>query len=233
LVNKLRGGLKVAAVKAPGFGDRRKAMLQDIAILTGGTAISEDLGIKLDQVKLDMLGKAKKVTIEKENTTIVNGAGKKKDIEGRIAQIKAEIEETTSDYDREKLQERLAKLAGGVAVIRVGGATEVEVKERKDRVDDAMHATRAAVEEGILPGGGVALLRSVKALGRLRTENHDQKIDGRAASLSLVATARPSSGVLVESQHRGEACLLGLYRKSSLGPSIFDLEALFRPNHFA
>jgi chaperonin GroEL len=175
VVNKLRGGLKVAAVKAPGFGDRRKAMLQDIAILTGGTAISEDLGIKLDQVKLDMLGKAKKVMIEKENTTIVNGAGKKKDIEGRIAQIKAEIEETTSDYDREKLQERLAKLAGGVAVIRVGGATEVEVKERKDRVDDAMHATRAAVEEGILPGGGVALLRSVKALGRLKTENHDQK----------------------------------------------------------
>jgi chaperonin GroEL len=175
VVNKLRGGLKVAAVKAPGFGDRRKAMLQDIAILTSGTAISEDLGIKLDQVKLDMLGKAKKVTIEKENTTIVNGAGKKKDIEGRIAQIKAEIEETTSDYDREKLQERLAKLAGGVAVIRVGGATEVEVKERKDRVDDAMHATRAAVEEGILPGGGVALLRSIKALGKLRTENHDQK----------------------------------------------------------
>ena len=170
VVNKLRGGLKVAAVKAPGFGDRRKAMLQDIAILTGGTAISEDLGIKLDQVKLDMLGKAKKVMIEKENTTIVNGAGKKKDIEGRIAQIKAEIEETTSDYDREKLQERLAKLAGGVAVIRVGGATEVEVKERKDRVDDAMHATRAAVEDGILPGGGVALLRSIKALGRLRTE---------------------------------------------------------------
>jgi chaperonin GroEL len=175
VVNKLRGGLKVAAVKAPGFGDRRKAMLQDIAILTGGTAISEDLGIKLDQVKLDMLGKAKKVMIEKENTTIVNGAGKKKDIEGRIAQIKAEIEETTSDYDREKLQERLAKLAGGVAVIRVGGATEVEVKERKDRVDDAMHAARAAVEEGILPGGGVALLRSVKVLGKLKTENHDQK----------------------------------------------------------
>jgi chaperonin GroEL len=175
VVNKLRGGLKVAAVKAPGFGDRRKAMLQDIAILTGGTAISEDLGIKLDQVKLDMLGKAKKVTIEKENTTIVNGAGKKTDIQGRISQIKAQIEETTSDYDREKLQERLAKLAGGVAVIRVGGATEVEVKERKDRVDDAMHATRAAVEEGILPGGGVALLRSVRALGKLKTENHDQK----------------------------------------------------------
>jgi chaperonin GroEL len=175
VVNKLRGGLKVTAVKAPGFGDRRKAMLQDIAILTGGQAISEDLGIKLEHVKLDMLGKAKKVTVEKENTTIVNGAGKKKDIEGRIAQIKAQIEETTSDYDREKLQERLAKLAGGVAVIRVGGATEVEVKERKDRVDDAMHATRAAVEEGILPGGGVALLRSVKALGRLKAENDDQK----------------------------------------------------------
>ena len=190
VVNKLRGGLKVAAVKAPGFGDRRKAMLQDIAILTGGTAISEDLGIKLDQVKLDMLGKAKKVTIEKENTTIVNGAGKKKDIEGRIAQIKAEIEETTSDYDREKLQERLAKLAGGVAVIRVGGATEVEVKERKDRVDDAMHATRAAVEEGILPGGGVALLRSIKVLGKLRTENHDQKTGIDIVRKALSSPAR-------------------------------------------
>jgi chaperonin GroEL len=190
VVNKLRGGLKVAAVKAPGFGDRRKAMLQDIAILTGGTAISEHLGIKLDQVKLDMLGKAKKVMIEKENTTIVNGGGKKKDIEGRIAQIKAEIEETTSDYDREKLQERLAKLAGGVAVIRVGGATEVEVKERKDRVDDAMHATRAAVEEGILPGGGVALLRSVKALGRLKTENHDQKTGIDIVRKALSAPAR-------------------------------------------
>jgi chaperonin GroEL len=175
VVNKLRGGLKVAAVKAPGFGDRRKAMLQDIAILTGGTAISEDLGIKLENVKVDMLGKAKKVMIDKENTTIVNGAGKKKDIEGRVAQIKAEIEETTSDYDREKLQERLAKLAGGVAVIRVGGATEVEVKERKDRVDDAMHATRAAVEEGILPGGGVALLRAVESLKRVKTANDDQK----------------------------------------------------------
>ncbi len=160
VVNKLRGGLKVAAVKAPGFGDRRKAMLQDIAILTGGQAISEDLGIKLENVTLAMLGRAKKVMIDKENTTIVNGAGKKTDIEARITQIKAQIEETTSDYDREKLQERLAKLAGGVAVIRVGGATEVEVKERKDRVDDAMHATRAAVEEGILPGGGVALLRA-------------------------------------------------------------------------
>ncbi len=175
VVNKLRGGLKVAAVKAPGFGDRRKAMLQDIAILTGGQAISEDLGIKLENVTLNMLGKAKKVIIEKENTTIVNGAGKKADIEARIAQIKAQIEETTSDYDREKLQERLAKLAGGVAVIRVGGATEVEVKERKDRVDDAMHATRAAVEEGILPGGGVALLRAVKAIEKIRTHNDDQK----------------------------------------------------------
>src|SRR5689334_12869989 len=175
VVNKLRGGLKVAAVKAPGFGDRRKAMLQDIAILTGGQAISEDLGIKLENVNLSMLGRAKKVMIEKENTTIVNGAGKKADIEARIAQIKAQIEETTSDYDREKLQERLAKLAGGVAVIRVGGATEVEVKERKDRVDDAMHATRAAVEEGILPGGGVALLRATESLKRIRTSNDDQK----------------------------------------------------------
>src|SRR5437660_337805 len=175
VVNKLRGGLKVAAVKAPGFGDRRKAMLQDIAVLTGGQAISEDLGIKLENVTINMLGRAKKVSIDKENTTIVGGAGKKSDIEARIAQIKAQIEETTSDYDREKLQERLAKLAGGVAVIRVGGATEVEVKERKDRVDDAMHATRAAVEEGILPGGGVALLRAAKALSRLRTQNDDQK----------------------------------------------------------
>src|SRR4249920_2019400 len=175
VVNKLRGGLKVAAVKAPGFGDRRKAMLQDIAVLTSGQAISEDLGIKLENVTLQMLGRAKKVTIDKENTTIVGGAGKKNDIEGRISQIKAQIEETTSDYDREKLQERLAKLAGGVAVIRVGGATEVEVKERKDRVDDAMHATRAAVEEGILPGGGVALLRAVDALKKVKTTNEDQK----------------------------------------------------------
>jgi chaperonin GroEL len=175
LVNKLRGGLKVAAVKAPGFGDRRKAMLEDIAILTGGTAISEDIGIKLDNVTLNMLGRAKKVVVDKESTTIVNGAGAKKDIEARTTQIKAQIEETTSDYDREKLQERLAKLAGGVAVIRVGGATEVEVKERKDRVDDAHHATRAAVEEGILPGGGVALLRAQKALKGIRTANADQK----------------------------------------------------------
>jgi chaperonin GroEL len=175
VVNKLRGGLKIAAVKAPGFGDRRKAMLEDIAILTGGTAISEDLGIKLENVTLNMLGRAKKVAIDKENTTIVNGAGAKKDIDARVAQIKAQIEETTSDYDREKLQERLAKLAGGVAVIRVGGATEVEVKEKKDRVDDALHATRAAVEEGILPGGGVALLRALKALDSVRTANADQK----------------------------------------------------------
>jgi chaperonin GroEL len=175
VVNKLRGGLKVAAVKAPGFGDRRKAMLEDIAILTAGTMVSADLGIKLENVSINMLGRAKKVMIDKENTTIVSGAGKKNDIEARITQIKAQIEETTSDYDREKLQERLAKLAGGVAVIRVGGATEVEVKERKDRVDDAMHATRAAVEEGILPGGGVALLRATEALKRVRTSNEDQK----------------------------------------------------------
>jgi chaperonin GroL len=175
VVNKLRGGLKVSAVKAPGFGDRRKAMLEDIAILTGGTMVSADLGIKLENVTINMLGRAKKVTVEKENTTIVSGVGKKTDIQARIAQIKAQIEETTSDYDREKLQERLAKLAGGVAVIRVGGATEVEVKERKDRVDDAMHATKAAVEEGILPGGGVALLRAGKALEKLKGENEDQR----------------------------------------------------------
>jgi chaperonin GroEL len=175
VVNKLRGGLKVPAVKAPGFGDRRKAMLEDIAILTGGSMVSADLGIKLENVTISMLGRAKKVTIDKENITIVGGAGKKADIQARIAQIKAQIEETTSDYDREKLQERLAKLAGGVAVIRVGGATEVEVKERKDRVDDALHATRAAVEEGILPGGGVALLRTGKALDKLKGENEDQR----------------------------------------------------------
>ncbi len=175
VVNKLRGGLKVAAVKAPGFGDRRKAMLEDIAILTGGQVISEDLGIKLETVTLAMLGKAKKVLIEKENTTIIEGAGKKDDIKGRCNQIRAQIEETTSDYDREKLQERLAKLAGGVAVIRVGGSTEVEVKERKDRVDDALHATRAAVEEGIVPGGGVALARASKVLADLKADNDDQR----------------------------------------------------------
>src|SRR5882724_6615827 len=175
VVNKLRGGLKVAAVKAPGFGDRRKAMLEDIAILTAGTMVSADLGIKLENVTVAMLGRAKKVMIDKENTTIVSGAGKKADIQARIAQIKAQIEETTSDYDREKLQERLAKLAGGVAVLRVGGATEIEVKERRDRVDDAMHATRAAVEEGVLPGGGVALLRAIKALEKLKVHNDDQR----------------------------------------------------------
>jgi chaperonin GroEL len=176
VVNKLRGGLKVAAVKAPGFGDRRKAMLEDIAVLTGGQVISEDLGIKLENVTLDMLGKAKKVMIDKENTTIVDGAGKKKEIEGRCNQIRAQMEETTSEYDKEKLAERLAKLAGGVAVIKVGGATEVEVKERKDRVDDAMHATRAAVEEGIVAGGGVALLHAVRALEKVKPANDDQKV---------------------------------------------------------
>jgi chaperonin GroEL len=175
VVNKLRGGLKVAAVKAPGFGDRRKAMLEDIAILTGGQMIAEDLGIKLENVTLLMLGKAKRIRIEKENTTIINGAGKKSDIEGRVAQIKAQIEETTSDYDKEKLQERLAKLAGGVAVIRVGGATEVEVKEKKDRVDDSLNATRAAVEEGIVAGGGVALLRAKAAVAKLKSENSDEQ----------------------------------------------------------
>ena len=175
VVNKLRGGLKVAAVKAPGFGDRRKAMLEDIAILTGGQMIAEDLGIKLENVTLAMLGKAKRIRIEKENTTIINGAGKKSDIEGRVAQIKAQIEETTSDYDKEKLQERLAKLAGGVAVIRVGGATEVEVKEKKDRVDNSLNATRAAVEEGIVAGGGVALLRAKAAVAKLKSENADEQ----------------------------------------------------------
>jgi len=176
VVNKLRGGLKVAAVKAPGFGDRRKAMLEDIAILTGGQVISEDLGIKLENVTLDMLGTAKKVSIDKDNTTVVEGAGNKADIQARCGQIKAQIEETSSDYDKEKLQERLAKLAGGVAVIRVGGATEVEVKERKDRVEDAMNATRAAVEEGIVVGGGAALLRAIGALDKLAAGNDDQKV---------------------------------------------------------
>jgi chaperonin GroEL len=175
VVNKLRGGLKIAAVKAPGFGDRRKAMLEDMAILTGGQMVSEDLGIKLENVTLDMLGKAKKVVITKENTTIVDGSGTKGEIDARVAQIKAQIEETSSDYDKEKLQERLAKLAGGVAVLRVGGATEVEVKERKDRVDDAMHATRAAVEEGIVAGGGSALLFASKVLESLKGDNEDQQ----------------------------------------------------------
>jgi len=189
-VNKLRGGLKVAAVKAPGFGDRRKAMLQDIAVLTGGLVISEDLGIKLENVTLDMLGHAKKVVITKDDTTIVEGAGKKADIEARVAQIKQQIEDTTSDYDREKLQERLAKLSGGIAVIKVGGATEVEVKEKKDRVDDALNATRAAVEEGILPGGGVALIRSQKVLDQVKTANEDQKVGVNIVRRAVQAPAR-------------------------------------------
>ena len=198
VVNKLRGGLKVAAVKAPGFGDRRKAMLEDIATLTGGQVISEDLGIKLENVTLDMLGRAKRVLIEKENTTIIDGAGKKEDIVARTSQIRAQIEETTSDYDREKLQERLAKLAGGVAVIRVGGSTEVEVKERKDRVDDAMHATKAAVEEGVVAGGGVALLFASKVLAALNPANHDQKVGidiVRKAIQSPVRQIAENSGV--------------------------------------
>jgi chaperonin GroEL len=190
VVNKLRGGLKVAAVKAPGFGDRRKAMLEDIAILTGGQLISEDLGIKLENVTLQMLGRAKKVIIEKEKTTIVDGAGKKKEIEARIGQIKAQIEETTSDYDKEKLQERLAKLAGGVAVIRVGGATEIEVKEKKDRVEDALNATRAAVEEGIVPGGGVTLLRAKKAVGKLTNDNSDVQAGINIVLKALESPAR-------------------------------------------
>ncbi len=190
VVNKLRGGLKVAAVKAPGFGDRRKAMLQDIAVLTGGEMISEDLGIKLENVTVQMLGKAKRVTITKDDTTIIRGGGKKDEIEGRVAQIRQQIESTTSDYDREKLQERLAKLAGGVAVIKVGGATEVEVKEKKDRVDDALNATRAAVEEGIVPGGGVALLRALDALDSVKGANDDQKIGINIVRRALQAPLR-------------------------------------------
>ena len=190
VVNKLRGGLKVAAVKAPGFGDRRKAMLEDIAILTGGTVISEDVGIKLENVTMEMLGTAKRVGITKDETTIVDGAGKKKDIEARCSQIRAQSEETSSDYDREKLQERLAKLAGGVAVIRVGGATEIEVKERKDRVDDAMHATRAAVQEGILPGGGTALVYAIKALAKLKPVNNDQAVGVNIVRRAMEAPAR-------------------------------------------
>ena len=190
VVNKLRGGLKVAAVKAPGFGDRRKAMLEDIAVLTGGQVISDDLGIKFENVTLDMLGQAKKVRIDKENTTIIDGAGKKEEIQGRLAQLRAQIEETTSDYDKEKLQERLAKLAGGVAIIRVGGATEIEVKERRDRVDDAMHATRAAVEEGVVAGGGVALLYAIKVLAGLNPQNDDQKAGIDIVRRALQAPAR-------------------------------------------
>jgi chaperonin GroEL len=193
VVNKLRGGLKVAAVKAPGFGDRRKAMLEDIAVLTGGQVISEDLGIKLENVTLDMLGRAKRVSIDKENTTIVDGAGKKADIEARCSQIRKQVEDTTSDYDREKLQERLAKLAGGVAVLKVGGATEIEVKERKDRVDDALNATRAAVEEGIVPGGGVALLRAKKAVEALSSDNADIAAGLKIVSKALEAPIRQIS----------------------------------------
>jgi chaperonin GroEL len=190
VVNRLRGGLKVAAVKAPGFGDRRKAMMEDIAILTNGSLISEEIGIKLDSVTLDMLGSAKRVEITKEETTIIDGMGAKEEIEARCNQIRAQADETSSDYDREKLQERLAKLAGGVAVIRVGGATEVEVKERKDRVDDAMHATRAAVQEGIVPGGGVALVKSIAALDSLKAENNDQKVGINIIRQALQAPAR-------------------------------------------
>src|SRR5512135_2010183 len=220
VVNRLRGGLKVAAVKAPGFGDRRKAMLQDIAVLTGGQAVSEDLGIKMENVNLNMLGRAKKVMIDKENTTIVNGAGKKADIEGRIAQIKAQIEETTSDYDREKLQERLAKLAGGVAVIRVGGATEVEVKERKDRVDDAMHATRAAVEEGIVAGGGVALLHSAKVLAKLKPGNHDQQVGIDIVRRAIQAPARQ----IVENAGSDGSVVVGKLLESSDTNYGFDAQ---------
>ena len=210
VVNKLRGGLKVAAVKAPGFGDRRKAMLEDIAVLTQGQVISEELGHKLENVALNMLGTAKRVRITKDDTTIIDGAGKKKEIEARISQIKAQIEETSSDYDREKLQERLAKLAGGVAVIRVGGATEVEVKERKDRVDDAMHATRAAVEEGIVPGGGIALLHSIRVLANLKTDNADQKVGIEIVRRALQAPARQ----IVENAGADGAVIVGKLMES-------------------
>ena len=214
VVNKLRGGLKIAAVKAPGFGDRRKAMLQDIAVLTGGQVVSEDLGIKLENVTIDMLGKAKKVIITKEESTVVEGGGKKKDIEGRCNQIRAQIEETSSDYDREKLQERLAKLAGGVAVIRVGGATEVEVKERKDRVEDAMNATRAAVEEGVVPGGGLALLRAIKSLNAVKPANDDQRVGVEIVRRAIQSPAKQIAenagadgavvaGKLLESKDKG------------------------------
>jgi chaperonin GroEL len=205
VVNRLRGGLKVAAVKAPGFGDRRKAMLEDIAVLTGGQVISDDLGIKLENVTIEMLGRAKRVRIEKETTTVIDGAGKKKDIQARIAQLKAQIEETTSDYDREKLQERLAKLAGGVAIIRVGGATEIEVKERKDRVDDAMHATRAAVEEGVVAGGGVALLYGINALANLKPGNDDQKVGIEIVRRALQAPTRQ----IVENAGADSAVIVG------------------------
>ena len=221
VVNKLRGGLKVAAVKAPGFGDRRKAMLEDVAVLTAGQVISEDLGIKLENVTLDMLGRAKRVLIEKENTTLVDGAGSKEEIQGRIAQIKAQIEDTTSDYDREKLQERLAKLAGGVAVIRVGGATEVEVKERKDRVDDAMHATRAAVEEGVVPGGGVALLRASKALEGLKPENDDQRFGIDIVRRVIEAPARQ----IAENAGSEGSVVIGKIRENNDGNWGFDAQS--------
>jgi chaperonin GroEL len=214
VVNKLRGGLKVAAVKAPGFGDRRKAMLEDIAILTAGTMITEDLGIKLENVTLNMLGRAKRVSIDKDNTTIVDGAGKKKEIEARINQIKVQIEETTSDYDREKLQERLAKLSGGVAVIRVGGATEIEVKERKDRVEDALHATRAAVEEGLLPGGGVALLRAAKSLDKLKVENDDQKV---GISIVRKALSQPARQIALNAGEDGSIVVGKILESSAYG----------------
>ncbi len=222
VVNKLRGGLKVAAVKAPGFGDRRKAMLEDIAILTGGQVISEDLGIKLENVGIEMLGKAKRILIDKDNTTIVNGAGKKSEIDGRCNQIRAQIEETTSDYDKEKLQERLAKLAGGVAVIRVGGATEIEVKERKDRVDDAMHATRAAVEEGIVPGGGVALLHGSKALAALKVENHDQQVGIDIVRRAIQAPARQ----IAENAGTDGAVVVGKLMESKDTNFGFDAQAM-------
>src|SRR4051812_43957524 len=221
VVNKLRGGLKVAAVKAPGFGDRRKAMLEDIAVLTAGEVISEDLGIKLENVTLEMLGRAKRVLIGKEETTIIDGAGSGEEIQGRIGQIKAQIEETTSDYDREKLQERLAKLAGGVAVIRVGGATEVEVKERKDRVDDAMHATRAAVEEGVVPGGGVALLRASKALEGLKPENDDQRFGIDIVRRVIEAPARQ----IAENAGSEGSVVIGKIRENNDGNWGFDAQS--------
>ncbi len=220
VVNKLRGGLKVAAVKAPGFGDRRKAMLEDIAILSGGQVISEDLGIKLENVALAMLGKAKRVRITKDDTTIVDGAGKKTDIQARVAQIKAQIEETTSDYDKEKLQERLAKLAGGVALIKVGGATEVEVKEKKDRVDDALNATRAAVEEGIVPGGGVALLFATKALDGLTVENDDQRAGVNIVRKALESPLRQ----IVENAGQEGSIIVGKLRESKSLSQGYDAQ---------
>jgi chaperonin GroEL len=221
VVNRMRGGMKVAAVKAPGFGDRRKALLEDIAILTGGTAIADDLGIKLDQITLTMLGRAKKVMIEKENTTIINGAGAKTEIKARIDELKTQIAEDTSDYDREKLQERLAKLASGVAIIRVGGSTEVEVRERKDRVDDAVHATRAAVEEGILPGGGVALLRATKAIEKLKGENEDQQHGIEIVSKTL---SWPARQIAINAGEDGSIVIGKILDKDSYGYG-FDAQA--------